>query len=53
MSILNRIKSLPLSSMSQIRKIKDMKTTKKGSSGNITPLKKVVTVVDKEEVISV
>lgn len=27
-----------------------MKTTKKGSSGNITPLKKVVTVVDKEEV---
>lgn len=36
--------------MSQIRKIKDMKTAKKGSTGNVTPLKKV-TLVDKEEVI--
>lgn len=34
--------------MSQIRKIKDMKTVKKASAGNITPLKKV-TLVDKEE----
>lgn len=38
--------------MSQIRKIKDMKTAKKGSTGNVTPLKKV-TLVEKEEVINV
>lgn len=38
--------------MSQIRKIKDMKTAKKGSTGNVTPLKKV-TLVEKEEVINI